>query len=69
MTDKTPKRVPVDAIRTEPGAQELVRSEKNEAVPGLAQGPNWRRGGRAVPRRLAALPRCGEGPSQGAKFV
>jgi hypothetical protein len=56
MTDKTPKKVPLDSIRTEPGAQELVRSEKMKPYLDLLKAQM--RGGEAGPYRaaLAALP-------------
>ncbi len=56
MTDKTPKKVPMDAIRTEPGAQELVRSEKMKPYLDLLKAQMV--GGEAEPYRaaLAALP-------------
>lgn len=56
MTDKTPKKVPMDTIRTEPGAQELVRSEKMKPYLDLLKAQMG--GGEAEPYHaaLAALP-------------
>jgi hypothetical protein len=56
MSDKTPKKVPMDAIRTEPGAQELVRSEKMKPYLDLLKAQIGGEDAEPYRAALAALP-------------
>ncbi len=56
MTDKTPKKVLLDSIRTEPGAKELVRSEKMKPYLDLLKAQIGGQDSEPYRAALAALP-------------
>ena len=56
MTDNTPEKIPIHALRTEPGAQELVRSEKMKPYLDLLKAQIGGEDAEPYRAALAALP-------------